>query len=128
MCDAAECNVRTEGIHHGVESTDGVTVIAGSAGAQLSWLKLDNSGQMRVTRREGLPEEGVGEVCVRQDSRIVAVGCWDARVRVFHTRTGKRLAVLKQHRASITSVKFGESGLLACASRDRTVSIWDVFR
>lgn len=128
MRDANEPAVSTTGTEHGVGGTAGVAIVAGSAGAHLTWLRLDTSGRISISRKDELPEEGVGDVCVRQDGRIVAVGCWDARARLFHMRSGKRLAVLKQHRASITAVQFGDSGLLACASRDKTVSLWDLYR
>lgn len=125
--DADEENVSPEGKQRDADSTS-LSIVAGSAGAQLYWLRISDGGQITISRREDLPEEGVGDVCVRQDGRIVAAGGWDARVRLFHMRTGKRLAVLKQHRASITAVKFDSSGLIACASRDKTVSLWDVYR
>jgi WD40 repeat protein len=105
-----------------------LAIVAGTAGSQLQWLTLSENSQMTLRRKENLSEEGVGDVCVRQDGRLVAVGGWDARIRLFHMRTGKRLAVLKQHRASITAVKFDEGGLIACASRDKTISLWDVYR
>jgi WD40 repeat protein len=105
-----------------------LSIVAGSAGAQFYYLRLSESCDITVARKDKLPEEGVGDVCVRGDGRILAVGGWDSRVRLFHMRTGKRLAVLKQHRASITEVKFDNSGLIACASRDKTVSLWDVYR
>lgn len=126
--DAGEDNVHPARKQHEVDSSACLSFVAGSAGSHLYWLKLGDSGQITVTRKENLPEEGVGDVCVRQDGRVVAVGGWDAKVRLFHMRTGKRLAVLKQHRASVTAVEFDSSGMIACASRDKTVSTWDVYR
>jgi hypothetical protein len=104
-------------------------VLVGTAGTQVLWLTLNaGSGTMACRKRVDIPEAGVGDMSVRQDGRIVAAGGWDARVRIFHMRTGKRLSVLKQHRASITAVAYDTAGVLACASRDRTISIWDLYR
>lgn len=104
-----------------------LSIVAGTTGSQLYWLQLNDAGEIKVHRNMNLPEEGTGDVRVRQDGRIVAVGGWDARLRLFHMRTGKRLAVLKQHRASMTAVEFDDRGILACGSRDKTVSLWDVY-
>lgn len=107
--------------------TGSVQIFCGGASSHVFGLRLGVAhGQMDCAMKVQMPEEGVGDISMRPDNRIVATGCWDSCVRIFHVRTGKSLAVLQQHRASIAAVEFSASGLLACASRDKTISLWDV--
>lgn len=107
--------------------TPRLRVICGGAYRHLVCLGVDVAkGTMDCTMKLELPEEGVGDVSMRLDNRIVAAGCWDSLTRIFHVRTGKKLAALQQHRASIAAVEFSGSGLLACASRDRSISLWNI--
>ena len=124
--NATDANADWKGLQPATDRTS-MSIVAGTAGSHVYWLQVNGAGKIAVHRNVNLPEEGVGDVRVRQDGRTVAVGGWDARLRLFHMRTGKRLAVLRQHRASITSVEFDEKGILACGSRDKTVSLWDLY-
>lgn len=104
-----------------------IQIVCGGAYAHLVCLRFDFAvGQLACAMKVEIPEEGVGDVAMRSDNRIVAAGCWDACTRIFHVRTGKKLAVLQQHRASVAAAEFSDSGLLACASRDRSISLWEI--
>lgn len=104
-----------------------VRLVCGGAYRSIIQLELDVAlGRLDCAIKTEIPEEGIGDVSMRCDNRILAAGCWDSCVRLFHVRTGKKLAVLKQHRASIAAVQFGKSGQLVCASRDKSISIWEI--
>lgn len=50
------------------------------------------------------------------------------RIRVFSARSMKPLAVLCYHRDSIYSIDFGAHGnWLMAASKDRRISLWNLF-
>ena len=70
-----------------------------------------------------------GTACLRyrHDNRILASACWDGTIRIFdgHLRP---LAVLRHHRTNAYAVDFSPTGgLLATASKDTTIAIWDIF-
>ena len=71
----------------------------------------------------------LGTACLRyrHDSRILASANWDGTIRIFdgHLRP---LAVLRHHRTNAYAVDFSPvGGLLATASKDTTIAIWDIF-
>jgi hypothetical protein len=48
-----------------------------------------------VRRELGLRAQGVGDVVIREDSKIFVSGGWDGKLRVYSYRKLKPLAVLK---------------------------------
>ena len=45
-----------------------------------------------------------------------------------HRETGKKLAVFDLHRQQVNSIDFDyQTKQMACASEDRTISVWDVY-
>ncbi|KAG3196444.1 hypothetical protein PC128_g7620 [Phytophthora cactorum] len=67
-------------------------------------------------------------VCIRGDQRIVATAGWDHRVRVFHLRKLKPLAVLKYHSDSVFALDFSaDSALLASCSKDHKIALWSIY-
>jgi WD40 repeat protein len=74
-----------------------------------------------------LPVEGTACLRYRCDGRIFASAQWDGTIRIFDAKV-KPLAVLRHHRQSACGVDFSpHGGLLATASKDATVAVWDVF-
>ncbi|KAH9255754.1 hypothetical protein BASA81_006148 [Batrachochytrium salamandrivorans] len=72
--------------------------------------------------------KGVGQLCLRPDTKILAAACWDHRLRIFHWQTLKPLAVLKNHRDSVQCLAFSNnSQLLASGSKDRNIAIWRIY-
>jgi WD40 repeat protein len=66
--------------------------------------------------------------CRPDDGKLVAVAGWDSRIRLFRRETGKQLAMFDLHRQQVNSIDFDyHTRQMACASEDRTVSIWDVY-
>ena len=89
------------------------------------------------------PSAGASSVALRQDGKVLAVGCWDSTVRVFEADGMRPLAVLRQHQDSVFAVDYSRSiyshpsseaeegeldrGVLASASKDTTIMIWSLF-
>lgn len=84
---------------------------------------------------------GNAAASIRNDARILAVGSWDARVRIYALPAIAQLATLAYHKESVYAVAFasGEHAFgvceapprvpdrwLACASKDGRISLWDV--
>ncbi|ETL95908.1 hypothetical protein, variant [Phytophthora nicotianae] len=67
-------------------------------------------------------------VCIRGDQRIVATAGWDHRVRVFHLRKLKPLAVLKYHSESVFGLGFSaDNALLTSCSKDHKIALWSIY-
>lgn len=67
-----------------------------------------------------------------QDGRLLAIGGWDYRIRLFERSKGNAMAILKGNGGSITDLDWSpdasSSGLLASASgNDKSIAIWQCF-
>ena len=74
-------------------------------------------------------KEGIGQLALRPDGRVLATAGWDFRVRLFSAKAPKfkPLAVLKYHDAAVNALDFSDdSRLLATGSKDQKIALWDV--
>ncbi|XP_035311768.1 guanine nucleotide-binding protein subunit beta-like protein 1 isoform X3 [Cricetulus griseus] len=101
--------------------------VSGSAGKVLAVWSLDGQQSLQVYKTHELTNPGIAEVTIRPDHKILATAGWDHRIRVFHWRTMKPLAVLAFHSASVYCVAFATDGLLAAGSKDQRISIWSLY-
>uniref|UniRef100_H0XTJ0 G protein subunit beta 1 like n=1 Tax=Otolemur garnettii TaxID=30611 RepID=H0XTJ0_OTOGA len=101
--------------------------ISGSAGKALAVWNLDRQQALKVHGTHRLTNPGVAEVTIRPDYKILATAGWDHRIRVFHWRTMKPLAVLAFHSATVQCVAFAPNGLLAAGSKDQRISVWSLY-
>ena len=67
-----------------------------------------------------------------QDGRLLAIGGWDYRIRLFERSKGNAMAILKGNGGSIADLDWSPdactSGLLASASgNDKSIAIWQCF-
>jgi WD40 repeat protein len=91
-----------------------------------SSLKLQPTSTFRPIE---MPNAGTSFIrCRPDDGKLIAVAGWDSRIRLFRRETGKQLAMLDLHRQQVNSIDFDyHTRQMACASEDRTVSIWDIY-
>jgi len=66
------------------------------------------------------------------DGRLLAIGGWDFRIRLFERSKGKPMAILKGNEGSIADIDWAPdattSGLLASATRNgKSISLWQCF-
>ncbi|XP_041534297.1 guanine nucleotide-binding protein subunit beta-like protein 1 [Microtus oregoni] len=101
--------------------------VSGSAGKVLAVWSLDGQQSLQVCKTQELTNPGIAEVTIRPDHKLLATAGWDHRIRVFHWRTMKPLAVLAFHSASVYCVAFATDGLLAAGSKDQRISIWSLY-
>ncbi|KXZ54585.1 hypothetical protein GPECTOR_4g650 [Gonium pectorale] len=105
-------------------------LVSGSADNQLSCCLLRPGAPQPVAllQQLRLREAGTAHVAVRPDGRLFAAACWDGRARLYSLRKRQPLAVLKYHRDQVTTLAFSpERSVLATASRDTTVALWEVY-
>eukprot|EP00727_Mastigamoeba_balamuthi_P013022 m51a1_g8342 hypothetical protein (429) ;mRNA; f:18901-20688 len=116
----------------------GSRLAGGSADGRLVFADFDASRQTTEqvaefsAKAEGAPSVGVADACVRSDGKVAATGGWDRRVRVWAWRRPRPLAVLRFHTAGVSAVDWaphveGSPGLLASASQDKRIALWNIF-
>jgi len=110
--------------------------VCGNESHELTVFKFDSvANQLSVEKKFGITNAGVSRASIRPDGKILALGCWDGRVRLFSWKTLKPLAVLSEHQQTIHDVYFmkegissvGSAGLMAVAGKDQRISLWDVY-
>ena len=89
--------------------------------------ELLRNQEISIVRKHRLINAGVASVKIRWDSKIVATGGWDNKIRIFSLKTLKPLAVLDYHTGTVQALSFSASKLLACGSTDKKISIWKVY-
>lgn len=58
--------------------------------------EIDHDGSAVLpVRTVEMPKEGLSDLAVRKDGRLWVAAGWDGRLRVFASKTGKALAILK---------------------------------
>ncbi|KAF9425284.1 Guanine nucleotide binding protein (G protein), beta polypeptide 1-like [Entomortierella beljakovae] len=72
------------------------------------------------TSLQGVPEisktalksNGIADVKIRSDNKIIGLAGWDGRIRIFSTKTLKPLAVLNHHREGLYCLSFARLPML----------------
>lgn len=82
-----------------------------------------------------LKNPGVASVSIRPDGKLMAVGCWDGKLRLYSMKSLFILAALDIHSSTVQDVAFNktlsEHGklkfYLAAGAKDRKISLWDLY-
>ena len=86
-----------------------------------------NNSEIQKLSTISLQNPGAGCVRFRADGKLFAVGCWDARAKVFSSRKHNLLAVLTFHSESVQSLAFSSNDSLALGSKDGAVTVWNLY-
>uniref|UniRef100_K3WKA8 Anaphase-promoting complex subunit 4 WD40 domain-containing protein n=1 Tax=Globisporangium ultimum (strain ATCC 200006 / CBS 805.95 / DAOM BR144) TaxID=431595 RepID=K3WKA8_GLOUD len=108
---------------------DGQSAICGSAGEDLYKAAFDAS-TFTISSESFFQcnHGGIGAIRIRGDQRIFATAGWDHRVRVFHLRKLKPLAILKYHTESVFGLDFSaDSSMFVSASKDHKIALWSIY-
>ena len=108
---------------------DGVSGVSGSAEDKLVAFAIDfEAGRVVPENTINVRKQGVADIALRQDGKLLATAGWDGKVRVYKRASGKALAVLKYHSEAATAVVFSpETYLMASGARDGTIALWDIY-
>lgn len=117
-------------------------LIACGAGKQLKMVLLTFGFHDVSAVEHTVSEAGIGSLDVDRDDLVVATGGWDARLRFFSAKSLVQLGVQSLHLDTVNAVRFFQfaprplqgparpsqrfSQLLVAASKDTTISLWDV--
>lgn len=108
---------------------DGQSAIVGTSGEDITMVSIDYATQTMSSRTFFTCNQGgISAVRFRPDQRIVATAGWDHRIRIFHRRTRKPLAILKYHDASVFGIDFTpDNNFLVSASKDHKIALWSIY-
>ncbi|KDR15858.1 guanine nucleotide-binding protein subunit beta-like protein 1 [Zootermopsis nevadensis] len=102
----------------------------GSVSNYVVFFNIDNNCCLVRTQTKEIVNPGINSIKIRPDNRIVALGCWDGRIRLFSCKSYKLLAVLTEHSAEINDICFS-TGLpvhfMAAGGKDRKISLWNIY-
>ncbi|KZC14205.1 PREDICTED: guanine nucleotide-binding protein subunit beta-like protein 1 [Dufourea novaeangliae] len=109
-------------------------IIAGPSDQLQVFTLLDNHilcDQTKIT----LTNSGTSVITIRPDIKIVAIGGWDNRVRIYAWKNLKPLAVLNQHRDTVQDIAYSlntvktydDKCLMATAAKDGYIALWNIY-
>jgi WD40 repeat protein len=114
----------------------------GGAGTEIVKFKTCwNRREAEVLETEELPHQGINELGIRIDKKIV-VGAgthlfffhqvdftgWDHRIRLWQWKNMKPLGVLKYHSEGVSSVVLSKiDNLLVSSGQDAKIALWNIF-
>ncbi|XP_064617754.1 guanine nucleotide-binding protein subunit beta-like protein 1 isoform X2 [Liolophura sinensis] len=102
--------------------------ISGSTDTVLSTWKISSDDKIQYNKAIEITNPGVSCVLVRNDAKLFATGGWDSRVRIFGVKKLNLLAVLTSHTDSVQCLTFSQNNMLACGSKDKRISLWDIYK
>jgi WD40 repeat protein len=109
-------------------SADGHRLFAGSGengryGEVLEW----NLADRKLLQTFRGHKDAIYALAISPDSKILATGSYDQKIKLWDTASGRELGTLNGHNGCIYGLAFRPDGkILASASGDHTVKLWDV--
>lgn len=115
-----------DGVSRGVIGTSGEVIVGFQLTSELQLVKWKDTA---------ITNPGVSSVAIRPDNKLVAVGCWDTRVRLFSMKNLRLLAVLTAHREAVQDISYSQmrvdawsaDWLLAAAGKDGRITLWNIY-
>ncbi|XP_078033970.1 guanine nucleotide-binding protein subunit beta-like protein 1 [Augochlora pura] len=81
-----------------------------------------------------LTNPGTSVITIRPDNKIVAIGGWDSRIRIYSWKNLKPLAVLDQHRDTVQDIAYSwvkvrtyDKSIMATAAKDGYIALWNIY-
>ena len=93
----------------------------------ISWC-VDDQSKIKIIHRTELTNDGLNDIVIRADGKIVATAGWDSQIRLFGCKKSKALAVLDGHRESVQCLSFGADNTLVAGGKDKLISFWSVYK
>lgn len=104
--------------------------VTGSADNMFAVFRLTQQGKLTAEKTVEIKNPGLSAVKIRGDSKILATGGWDSKVRIFSWKSSKPLAILNYHTQSVDALAFSEFSdkLLGVGSKDGRISLWSLYK
>ena len=70
--------------------------LCAAADNKVQCFSLDTSAQpLKLSATLEVKQQGIADICIRQDQRLFATAGWDGKIRMFHYKKRKALAILQ---------------------------------
>ncbi|XP_013398496.1 guanine nucleotide-binding protein subunit beta-like protein 1 [Lingula anatina] len=102
--------------------------ISGSVDTKIQVWTISEELKIQSVKEISITNAGVSSVTIREDGKIFITGGWDHQVRVFGMKKLNALAVLNYHSATINCTVFSKDNTIAAGSKDRLITVWDVYK
>ena len=107
--------------------TQSMKVLAGSAGKELKTIEICDGFGLDLLDTISTQFSGCSAAQIRSDSKLVFVGGWDGKGRVYSWKRMKLLAVLKYHTETINCICFDENKNVIIGCKDGKISLWNIY-
>lgn len=108
--------------------------LAGNMSNILELFTIGDDLSIRLKCEINIVNDSCTVVKIRPDKKIFVSGGLDARLRIYSWKSLRTLAVLCEHKQSITDIQFTpknvkthNSKLMACSSADGGISLWNLY-
>lgn len=109
--------------------------VIGGPSKQVQVFNLSTSHSLSDKTKLAIKNPGTSIIAIRPDAKVLAVGGWDSRVRIFSWKSLRPLAVLNQHRDTVHDITYSPSKveaydkkyLMATAAKDGCMALWDIY-
>jgi WD40 repeat protein len=107
-----------------------MTGICAGVSNHVVFFKIDNSRSLVRILGKDILNAGVSSVKIRPDNKLVALGCWDGRLRLFSWKSYRPLAGLTEHSTEVSDITFSTghaASFMAAGGKDRKISLWNIY-
>lgn len=109
-------------------------IVVGNSSHVLQIFRVEKDLRIHVLCEISITNPGCSLVKIRPRGPLLISAGWDTRVRIFSWKYLKPLAVLTAHSENISDIAFSsgqvehwEAHLIAVASTDGTITLWDLY-
>lgn len=116
-------------LNAGAVSRDGSVIAQGGSSLHGTEVYIQIWDRKTAERRLTIPASEVVALALAPDGKILAASDGGNRIRLWNTKSGKRVRSLNGHRGKVVSLAFSpDESMVASSAEDDTVRIWHAAR
>eukprot|EP01124_Arcella_intermedia_P002044 TRINITY_DN11125_c0_g1_i1.p1 TRINITY_DN11125_c0_g1~~TRINITY_DN11125_c0_g1_i1.p1 ORF type:complete len:365 (+),score=57.07 TRINITY_DN11125_c0_g1_i1:157-1095(+) len=84
--------------------------------------------KIEILSSQQLSKPGIQGLQIRHDNKLLAVSCWDHRLRLYSWKKLSPLAILKFHQENVDAFQFSSfDNLVVTGSKDGKIALWNLY-
>ncbi|KAK8806095.1 hypothetical protein WA171_007180, partial [Blastocystis sp. BT1] len=91
-------------------------------------ITIGNCSSLAENSCISLPTSGILSLAIRCDSRLLASGGKDGKIRLFGLRNNQPLAILSNHTKEVNTIMFSKRKSIVSGSSDMNIMLWDIYK